>query len=216
MKKYFVLLSFLIYLIPPPSLNSQIFQNWSARYNGTGNGTDEVNAMATDVFGNVFVTGASWGNGWDCATIKYNKCGILRWVNRYDAGIHDEGKDITVNTSNEILVGGESFSNVSFFNFQYLVVKYGNLGNQIWVVRDGPYYENLFEKVALDNNNNIYLAGTTNENGGPFHYFYDFVLMKMAPNGITLWTRYYGLSNKDEFIEDLTIGSDGYELPPIL
>lgn len=119
----------------------------------------------------------------------------LKWANRYDAGIGDRGMDITVNSLNDVLVGGQSHSIITFFKFQYLVLKYHSLGGQIWVVNDGPFYDNVFKKIALDNNGNIYLAGETNEND-PGHYFYDFVLMKMNSSGITIWTRYYGLSNK--------------------
>ncbi len=46
---------------------------WVKRYDGGANGYDQASAIATDGFGNVYVTGCSWGMGTssDYATIKY-------------------------------------------------------------------------------------------------------------------------------------------------
>jgi hypothetical protein len=46
---------------------------WVRRYDGLANGYDQASAIATDGFGNVYVTGCSWGVGTsaDYATIKY-------------------------------------------------------------------------------------------------------------------------------------------------
>ncbi len=50
-------------------------QQWIQRYNGTGNGNDYAYSMAVDNSGNVYVAGASVGNGTslDIATVKYTQ-----------------------------------------------------------------------------------------------------------------------------------------------
>ena len=50
-----------------------VYQAWVARYNGTGNGNDEANAVAVDNSGNVYVAGTMLGSGTlnDLATIRY-------------------------------------------------------------------------------------------------------------------------------------------------
>jgi uncharacterized delta-60 repeat protein len=48
---------------------------WVMRYNGSGNQEDQVSGLAVDDFGNVYVTGVSYGSGTfdDFVTIKYSQ-----------------------------------------------------------------------------------------------------------------------------------------------
>ena len=55
-------------------------QEWVARYNSPGNGTDQANAVAADAVGNVYVTG---GAGGQYATLRYSTAGKQQWVVRY-------------------------------------------------------------------------------------------------------------------------------------
>lgn len=52
---------------------------WTARYNGPSNSTDQTEALAIDGYGNVYVTGFSAGTGSDLdfATIKYVQAGYV-------------------------------------------------------------------------------------------------------------------------------------------
>jgi len=69
-------------------------EQWTHRYNGTGDSNDEVVAMTVDDAGNVYITGKSLGSGTydDIVTIKYGVTGIVE-----DAGytIHDAGYNLT-------------------------------------------------------------------------------------------------------------------------
>ena len=69
MKKILLFTTLLI-----PIFNSILAQQFTARYNGTGNGIDAVKAMVVDNAGNTYVTGSSFSpaNSDDYVTIKYN------------------------------------------------------------------------------------------------------------------------------------------------
>jgi len=61
-------------------------ERWVARYQGSGRGDDAAGALAIDGWGNVYVTGNSYGTGTraDYATVKYDSAGIEQWVARYN------------------------------------------------------------------------------------------------------------------------------------
>jgi len=58
--------------------NSSGVEQWTHRYNGTGDSQDHLRAMAVDDAGNVYVTGRSVGttSGEDVVTIKYGVTGV--------------------------------------------------------------------------------------------------------------------------------------------
>ena len=99
---------------------------WVRRYNGPGNGHDEIRAMTVDGYGNVYVTGYSVGSqtGFDYLTIKYNQSGNEEWLVR-DSGITSSSSDIAraiaLDDSGNVYVTG---GNATYYGRDYATIKY--------------------------------------------------------------------------------------------
>jgi hypothetical protein len=107
--------------------------------------------------GNVYITGgvAIGFNTW-IYTVKYNTNGVFQWGKLYNRDNIDEVTDIKVDKSNNVIVIGGSQS----YGF---TIKYNSSGDTLWT-----RYSNVTEQwatynrnVALDDTDNIYIAGNT-------------------------------------------------------
>jgi len=106
--------------------NSAGTQQWIARYNGPANYKDHANGIVVDGFGNLYVTGHSFGlHGYaDFVTVKYNNAGIRQWVDRYKGpkGHVDEAVALAVDKTGNLYVAG--FSSDWVGNTNYVTIKY--------------------------------------------------------------------------------------------
>lgn len=117
--------------------NSAGVQQWLQRYNGAGNATDNINSIALDNSGNVYVTGFCVNNtNNDFVTIKYNSSGTQQWMQTYNgpANNRDEAYAIILDHTENVIITGSSY-NVT--NSDYVTIKYSqtigiqNIGSQL-------------------------------------------------------------------------------------
>jgi len=184
---------------------------WVARYYGFGNGWDLANAVSCDPFGNVYVTGTSYGNGTfrDYATIKYDPSGIELWINRYNGPGNGEdiAVDLEVDPPDYIYVTGRSKGNET--GPDYATIKYDALGNRIWVSRyNGPGNDlDNARALALDSLGNIYVTGSSHIGTVICN---NFATIKYDPNGSQLWEAIYnGPSDGWDFVYDIALDPSG-------
>jgi len=176
--------------------DSDGIEQWVARYNGPGNYNDTSKAIAVDAFGNVYVTGYSYGDGTssDYATIKYNSDGVEQWVVRYnDPG---NGNDIVyamaLDNFGNVYITGESDDNDSRLN--YTTIKYNKDGHRLWMATyNGPgNYNDSARAIALDALGNVYVTGYSY---GGADTREDYATVKYNSSGLQLWVaRYAGPS----------------------
>jgi uncharacterized delta-60 repeat protein len=189
---------------------AQVDTVWTRRYNGSTNGTDDAYAIAVDRMGNVYVAGksASSGSGSDFITIKYNASGIEQWVRRFNGigNADDIANAIAVDDSGNVYVTGQS--NTGQYD-DYLTIKYNTYGDTLWFARyDGTaHITDNAHAIALDNQGNIYVTGTSMGSGTSF----DYLTIKYNPAGIAEWiSRYNGQANDYDNATAIAVDSRGF------
>ena len=169
---------------------------WTNRYNGTGNGDDQANAVVVDGNNDVLVTGYSLliGFNGDYATIKYSSAGAPLWTNRYNGPGNgdDQANAVAVDTSNNVIVTGYSDGGAS--SHDYATIKYSNAGVPLWTNRyngPGSGYDGA-TALAVDGSNNVIVTGYADGGGSSS----DYTTIKYSSAGAPLWTnRYNGPGN---------------------
>jgi uncharacterized delta-60 repeat protein len=162
-------------------------QLWAARYNGPGNGWDDVKCLVVDDNDNIYVTGHSVGTGTgpDYTTVKYNPAGNEQWVARYNysGGGWDEAKSVSLDGNGFIYVTGRSNSSSS--GYDYATIKYSPTGGQMWVARytsNGNYSDEAYS-VSSYQSQCIYVTGRI----WNVQNNYDFCTIKYTCNNIAGW-----------------------------
>jgi uncharacterized delta-60 repeat protein len=149
-------------------------QIWVKRFNGLGNSTDVVTALAVDGSGNIYVAGESLGSGtdYDYATIKYNTNGKQLWVKMYNGpgNSSDTARAIAVDGSGNVYVTGWSWS--SDTDYDYATIMYGANGKQLWAkMYNGPGNgRDCGWAIAVDESGHVYVTGISLGSGTGFDY----------------------------------------------
>jgi len=186
-------------------------QQWVARHNGTGNGTDQPKAMTVDNNGNVYVTGDSWASTFttEIATVKYNSEGVQQWVASYNnspISHYDVGKAIKVDSDGNVYVAGESLNDLG--KYDYVTIKYDSTGTQQWLKR----YNGLADDhdraldLAIDDVGNVYVTGESVGAGTQF----DIATVKYDNDGVQQWvSRYNTVANNHDRGQKVLVDNDG-------
>jgi hypothetical protein len=183
---------------------------WTNRYHATdlGAGDDLPCAIATDLAGNVIVTGrsTSFANQTDCVTIKYSGAGTPLWTNRFDGASHsyDNSWAIAVDKNNDMCIAGSTYNGVA--SDDVLLIKYSGAGVPLWTNRyNGPSNSSDSSKsITCDGAGNFYAAGTSFKSTAG-----DLVIIKYTGSGVPLWTNLYnGPANGDETGPSISFAAD--------
>lgn len=188
--------------------NSDGIQQWIRRHSIGVNERDIAMLIVSDTFSNIYVTGSTGnvGTGSDCTTIKYNSAGEQQWIVSYDgtANWADLPASLKIDQLGNVYVAGGSDGTT--ISKDYFVIKYNELGSEIWVNRyDSPSHKDDYARsMVIDNALNVIVTGTSvgaNSN-------MDFCTVKYNSNGAQQWVqRYNGPANNIDFANSLSIDS---------
>jgi uncharacterized delta-60 repeat protein len=181
---------------------------WVARYNGSGNGSDEAVDIAVDGAQNVYVTGYSFesGSDYDCTTIKYDSNGGEVWIAHYNGAGNsaDRAQALAIDASGNVYVTGHCDGGAT--NEDYATVKYSVDGGELWVAvyNTTQDLDDMGQAIALDSAGNVYVTGYSYRTTSNF----DYATLKYDANGSQQWlSRYNGPGNG--YDEPRAIALDG-------
>ena len=207
---------------------------WLTKIASSGN--DFGRGIQTDTSGNVYVTGFVNGittafnaNGSAFATtlpnagsndafiVKYNTDGVVQWVARVASTSFDPANAISIDTSGNVYITGQSGGIVTAFNANgtafattiqnaggadAYIVKYNTDGAVQWVARVASTGNDIGNGIATDTSGNVYITGqggsnvvvtAFNANGTAFGTTLpasgsiDAFIVKYNTNGVVQW-----------------------------
>lgn len=132
----------------------------------------------------LFCTGRNDTNA--CVTLKYAADGSLAWLRVFDSGNGpNKGLDLALNADGSVMVTGESRNTGQ--NTDYLVLKYGADGTELWnTLYDATtdWQGDRARSIAVDAAGNSYVLGASCDtiNGSV-------LLVSFDPNGLERWHR---------------------------
>ena len=180
--------------------NTSGLQQWIARYNGVGSGSDVPASIFVDATGNVYVTGYSdvLTGGYvdnDVTTVKYSPTGAQLWASSYHGPQqrNDAGAAVKVDANGNVYVTGyTTVRNGAYTKKDYLTIKYTSSGVQQWTATyNGPAnQDDAAVGLGLDGTGNIYVTGTSFAGRDPIGEE-DYLTIKYSPAGVQQWTARY-------------------------
>ncbi len=192
-----------------------------------GNGFDDAFSVATDLSGNVFITGmfsspsinfdtVSLTNlsGADMYLAKYDANGNALWAVNTGGSGYQSGQSVATDIAGDIYVAGIfvsptiSFGSTTFNNaglHDMFLAKYKSNGALVWARSAGGTDQDLAASVTTDVSGNVYVTGNFESPTLSFGSVTitkrdtcEMFIVKYNTNGTALWARNAGTTNADD------------------
>ncbi len=160
-------------------LNSSGEVQWV--YTAGGTGRDRGRKIALDSSGNIYVVGyyrsvVDFGGGnvtsngnWDAFLLKLNNSGTFQWVKSFGDTLNDLGRDVVVDSNDNVYMLGDFRGTVTFAGIGGLtatsadmfLLKINSSGDSVWVYTGTSISgDESARAVAIDSSDNLYITGS--------------------------------------------------------
>lgn len=158
--------------------------------------------MVIDASNNVYITGRTRADNYDMATRKIDAAGNTLWTKFYQGIDDDRGTAIAVDGSGNVYVTGlsDANANVLFDEYDVVTIKYNSAGTQQWLkAYAGAIGQDLSERIALNSNGDVFVAGSTEVDVQSGENT-DYLVLKYANDGTVIYTKNFdgGANGNDE------------------
>ena len=147
-------------------------ERWAVRYNGPGNNTDLAHHVAVDAAGNAYVSGYSYGDGYDWATLKLSPAGAVLWTRRNSGpgSADDRVGAMALAPGGNLVVTGFTKRTGDGQTNDIETLTYDPAGTVLWQQRWSavPTSHEIANDLDIDAGGRIAITGTTAENPGPY------------------------------------------------
>jgi uncharacterized delta-60 repeat protein len=148
--------------------NSTGTRQWNYTWDGS---SDEIGYdLAIDSLNNIYVTGSTntgWPDG-DLFLLKYENITLpsLQWSRVWGGSTWDEGIAITLDSSDNIYIGGQTDSfGMGFPYTDFCLLVYDGAGIKQWNTTWGGLTDDACFAIGFDTSNDLYLAGPASSFG---------------------------------------------------
>ncbi len=167
--------------------------NWegSEIWNRTwgGNLSDYPTSIDHDSLNNIYITGRTenFDNDFNIFVIKYNSSGDFVWNYTQDVNGYESGEGIVIDKEDNIYVAGIVESVIFYVDFELL--KFNSSGALIFTQTWGDTDTDWAYDIAIDNEGDIYITGSTHI---PDLEKTDLCLIKLNKSGSLNWSSTWG------------------------
>lgn len=170
---------------------------WATAYPG------QCTSAAFDEDGHLYVAGNTQQQ--DLLLIKYSTDGVQQWVRTYagPAGLWETAARVKLDSLGQPVV--VALSERADYGKSFVIAKYDLQGNSLWTRRIDTVRAWLDPSIAIDDEDNVVIAGAISGSGG-----YDALAAKFDPQGEPLWQSVWnGSTGKSDRAEAVTVDAAG-------
>jgi DNA-binding beta-propeller fold protein YncE len=179
-------------------------------------------AMAVDASNNVYVTGVfsdrllgqkKRAGQEDLFLLKLDRDGNEIWIRTASSKGNDFAAGLAIGASGNVYVAGYASAALdgqpNAGDYDIVLLKYNPAGERLWLRTQGTAKSDLAQSIALDAQENLFVAGsTTGPVSIPKYELNDIYVAKYDKDGNKLWQRLLGGERADE-AEEVAVDSQG-------